>query len=54
MGQVKIEKHEVGIVLFCRGDRRIGIVRGRYNAIARIVLDQIFERDRQLGIVFDD
>ena len=54
MGEVKIEKDEVRIMLLGRGDRRVRIVRHGDHAIPRIVLDQIFERNCQLGIVFDD
>jgi hypothetical protein len=48
MRQVEVEQREIGVVLLRRGDRGIGVVRGRDHAIARIVLDQIFERDCQL------
>ena len=44
-GEVKVEQDEVGIMLLGRGDRAFGIVGDRDDAIARIVLDQIFERD---------
>ena len=36
------------------GDRALGIFGDRHDAIARIVLDQIFERHRQLAVIFDD
>ncbi len=54
MGEVKIEKDEVRIMLLGRSDRRVRIVRHGNHAVPRIILDQIFERDCQLGIVFDD
>jgi hypothetical protein len=53
VGEVQVEEDEVGVVFLGRGDRAFGIVGGRDHAVARIVLDQIFERRRQLEIVFD-
>ena len=52
--QMEIEQDEVGVMLLGRGDRAVGIVGDRDHAVARIVLDQIFERCRQLRVVFDD
>ena len=54
MGEMQVEQDEIGIMLFGRGDGAVGVLRGRDHAIARIVLDQIFECRRQLQIVFDD
>jgi hypothetical protein len=41
-------------VLFGRSNRRVRIVGRRNHPISWIVLDEIFERDCQLRIVFDD
>jgi hypothetical protein len=54
MREVKIEQDKVRIMLLGRCDRAFGIVGSRDHAVARIVLDQIFQRRRQLQIVFDD
>jgi hypothetical protein len=51
---MEIEQGEIRLVLLGGGDSAIGIFGHRHHAVARIVLDQIFERDRQLGIVFYD
>ena len=52
--EMEVEQDEVGLMLLGRGDRAVGILGHGHHAIARIVLDQIFERRRQLAIVFDD
>ena len=52
--EVKVEQDQVGIMLFGRGDCAIRILGDGHDAIARIVLDQIFQRRRQLRVVFDD
>ena len=54
MREVKVDQRQIGAMRFGRGDRAVEIVGGRDDAIARIVLDQIFQRRRQLAIVFDD
>jgi hypothetical protein len=41
-------------VLFSGGNGALGVLRDGHDAIARIVLDQIFERDRQLAVVLDN
>ena len=51
---MQVEQDEVGLMLFGCGNGAIGVLRHRDNAIARIVLDQIFERHRQLAVVLDD
>ena len=48
VGQMKIEEHQIGIVFLRGGDGGFGVVGHRHDAVARIVLDQIFERDCQL------
>ena len=53
-GEMEVEQHEVGLILLRRGDRAVGILGHRDDAIARIVLDQIFERDCQLAVVLDN
>ena len=52
--EMEVEQDEVGIMLLGGGDRAVGVVGDRHDPVARIVLDQIFERRRQLRIVFDD
>ena len=54
MRQVKVEQDEVGLKLLGRRDRAVGILGHRHDAIARIVLHQIFERHRQLAVVLDN
>jgi hypothetical protein len=51
---VKVQQDEIGIMLFGRQDGGVGIVRRSHYPIARIVFDQIFERCRQLAVIFDD
>ncbi len=41
-------------MLFGYSDRGIGVVRHPHHAVARVILDQIFERDCKLRIVLDD
>jgi hypothetical protein len=53
-GEVEVEEDQVGVMLLRRGDGALGVVGGPDHAIARIVLDEIFERRRKLEIVFDD
>src|SRR5438105_4265477 len=54
MGEMKIEEDEVRVAGFSGGDGTVGIFGHRHDTITRIVLDQIFERYRQLAVIFDD
>ena len=51
IGQVKVDQGQLGVMLFGGGDGAVDVVGGRDHAIARIVLDQIFQRGRQLAII---
>ena len=51
--EMQIEQDEVGITLFGCGNGPVGIGGGCDDPIARIVLDEIFERFRQLLVVLD-
>ena len=44
--EMEIEQDQVGIVLLGRGNGPVGIGSGGHNPVARIVLDQIFDRRR--------
>ena len=50
----RAEQGDVWLMLLGGRDRAVGIVGDRYHAIARIVLDQIFESRRELRIVLHD
>ncbi len=52
--QLEIDQSEIGVKFLRRRDRAVEIVGPGDHAVARIVLDQIFERRRQLRIVFDN
>ena len=54
MGQAQVDQGEIGQMFRCGGDRAVQIVGGGDDPITRIVLDQIFQRRRQLDVVFDD
>jgi hypothetical protein len=54
MGKAKIDKGQVGQMFFRGGNGAVQVVGGRYHLVARIILDEIFQRRRQLHIVFDD
>ena len=54
MGKVKVEQDKVGLVLFGRGDRGVGVLGHGHDAITRVVLDEIFEGHRKLTVIFDD
>ena len=53
-GQMEIEQDEVGLIVLCRRDRAVGIFGHGDDPVPRIVLDEIFECDRQLAVIFDD
>jgi hypothetical protein len=53
-GEVQVEQDEVRLIFLGCRDRAVGILGHGDDPVARIVLDQIFERDRQLAVVFDD
>ncbi len=42
VSEMKVEKDQIGIMLFGRRNGRVGILGGGDNSIARIVLDEIF------------
>ena len=46
--EMEVEQDQIGLVQVDRGNRAVGILGGGHDPIARIVLDQIFERFRQL------
>jgi hypothetical protein len=53
MGKPKVDERKVRKMLGRRGNGTVEIVRRGDHAIARVILDQIFERRRELRIVFD-
>ena len=54
VGQLEVDQRKIGVVPFGGLARRRLVLRAGDHAIARIVLDQIFERGRKLGVVLDD
>ena len=53
-GEVEVEQSDVGVMGFGRRDRAVGVVGDRHDPVARIVLDQIFERRGELRVIFDN
>ena len=51
---MQIEENEVRLVRFDCSDGPVRILGHGDDAVTRVVLDKIFERDRQLAVVFDD
>ena len=51
--EMQVEQDEVGIRVFGCGNGTVGIGGRSHDPVARIVLDQIFERFRQLLVVLD-
>src|SRR4029077_19825285 len=54
VGEMKVQQDQIRLILLGGGDSAFGILGHRHNAITRIVLDQIFERDGQLTVVLDN
>src|SRR5438045_8751864 len=51
---MEIEENEVRVAGFSGRDAALGVIGNSHDTVARIVLDEIFERHRQLAIVLDD
>ena len=54
MREMEVDQGEFGMMRFGGGHRAVEVLGSRDDAIARIVLDEIFQRRRQLAIILND
>ena len=54
MRKPQVDQCQIRHMFFRGGDRGLETAAGGHHAIARVVLNQVFQRCRQLRVVFDD